>query len=158
MAENGAKWRFFEGQKRHFVVLRADCARLQHARLPGLTFMECGWLAKRLERQIGSEAPFFVVRGTKQHTQYGVDLTIAPILLRDWGVPRDLNSVSSLAVSRNRPDTAGLARRVGMALYPLPSDRSDRTDRSDRWHSASGGRRPARAALLSCARAPVSHL
>ena len=88
MAENGALWRFFEGQERHFFVLRAGCARLQDAHLPGLTFTECSWLARRLRRQIDSEAPFFTGRGTKRHMEDRVDLTIEPILLRARRIPR----------------------------------------------------------------------
>jgi hypothetical protein len=34
VVENVAEWRFFGGPKRHFAVLRAGCARLQHARPP----------------------------------------------------------------------------------------------------------------------------
>ena len=71
MAENGALWRFFEGQKRHFAVLLAGRARLQHVGLPPLMFTEPGCLARRLGRQIGSEAPFFAVRGTKLHVRQG---------------------------------------------------------------------------------------
>jgi hypothetical protein len=57
----------FEGPKRHSAVLRADPERMQHASLPGLTFTECGCLTCTLERQIDSEAPFIVDRGTKRH-------------------------------------------------------------------------------------------
>ena len=52
VAENDGKWRFFEGPKRHLAVARADRTRLQHARLPDLTFTECGGLAQRLARQV----------------------------------------------------------------------------------------------------------
>ena len=52
---------------RHFAAFQAGCARLQHARLPDLTFMECGCLARRLARQIDSGAPFFAGRGMKRH-------------------------------------------------------------------------------------------
>ncbi len=40
--ENGAKWRFFEGLKRHFAVPGADCARSQPASLPYLTSVAFG--------------------------------------------------------------------------------------------------------------------
>ena len=65
VVENGGKWRFFEGPKRHFAVLRADYARLQRARLPDFTFTESGWLARHLARHTGSGAPFYALRGNE---------------------------------------------------------------------------------------------
>jgi len=56
--ENGEKWRFFEGLKRHFVVLRADCAKSQTANLPNVTSVESGCLEPPLAQRIGNAAPF----------------------------------------------------------------------------------------------------
>jgi len=65
--ENGEKWRFFEGLKRHFVVSGADCARSQAVNLPDLTSVESGCLEPPLARPVGNGAPFFPDWGTKQH-------------------------------------------------------------------------------------------
>jgi hypothetical protein len=88
VAENGA---FFECRTRQFALFRADCTQLQHASLPALTFAECACLGRSLDRQICTGAPFFAGRGTKQHMYDLIDLPIAPILSRDWSVPRVLN-------------------------------------------------------------------
>jgi hypothetical protein len=66
VAENDGKWRFLEGSRRHFAVLRAGCGRLQSARLVELTFTESGCLAPRPARHVASGAPFFAGRGTKR--------------------------------------------------------------------------------------------
>ena len=66
---------------RHFAAFQAGCARLQHARLPDLTFMECGCLAVPgpPDRQWSA-----IFRGPGHETTYvgRVKLTIEPILSR----------------------------------------------------------------------------
>jgi hypothetical protein len=66
--ESGGNWRSFEGQRRHFAVLRPECARLQHACLPDHAFTESGCRQRPLADRIGSRAPFF--RRPKRETTY----------------------------------------------------------------------------------------
>ena len=62
--ENGAKWRFFEGLKRHFAVPEADGARSQPAILPDLTSVASGCIEPAAAPGIGGGAPVFWDVGT----------------------------------------------------------------------------------------------
>jgi hypothetical protein len=65
--ENGAKWRFFEGQKRHFAEPGADDARSQTASLPDLTSVGSGCIEPPRAPEIGNRAPFLTDAGTDRH-------------------------------------------------------------------------------------------
>src|SRR5271168_2148932 len=57
-AENGAKWRFSEGPKRHFAVLGAGGPGSQAAKLPAFTSVDSGCLQPPADRQFPSERHF----------------------------------------------------------------------------------------------------
>ena len=57
--ENGAKWRFFEGPKRHFAVPGADGPGSQPASLPDLISVESGCIEPPPAPRNGGGAPFF---------------------------------------------------------------------------------------------------
>jgi len=59
LVENGAKWRFFGGLKRHFAALGADGARWQTAVLPDLTSVEPAAIEPPPTAPITNRAPFF---------------------------------------------------------------------------------------------------
>ena len=69
MLENGAKWRFFKGLKRHFAVSEADGASSQPASLPTLTSVEPGCIGPPPAPPIGSGAPFFTDVGMVRHVR-----------------------------------------------------------------------------------------
>ncbi len=57
--KNGAKWRFFEGLKRHFAVPEADGAKSQPAILADFTSVESNCIEPAAAPEIGGRAPFF---------------------------------------------------------------------------------------------------
>jgi hypothetical protein len=58
-AENGGKWRFSEGPKRHFAVLGADGPGSQAAKLSDFTSVDSGCLQPPRGPPIRKRAPFF---------------------------------------------------------------------------------------------------
>ncbi len=65
--ENGARWRFLEGLKRHFAVPGADGARSQPASLPDFTSVASDWIEPAAAPGSQSGAPFFTDVGTDRH-------------------------------------------------------------------------------------------
>ncbi len=67
--KNGAKWRFFEGRKRHFAVPGADCARSQPTTLQDFTIVASACIEPAAAPGIGGGAPVFRDVGINRHVR-----------------------------------------------------------------------------------------